>query len=113
MSDLGTLDIEVHEDPAELYVLQSLAAGKLVAAFSSRFFGWCLQNTSSSTLASLNIYDGADTNGRLIFPINLAANEVSVVSFGSHGLHFKNGIYVNVTAQTVQGSIFYRRIKQR
>jgi hypothetical protein len=104
-------EIEPTGHPAEVAVIPSTTAGRLVTGFAARVFGWCLQNTSSSTAAAVSIYDGADSNGRLVFPLSLAANEVAVVWLGDRGVHFMNGVYVNVTAQGVQGSLFYRHLR--
>lgn len=102
------IELEVTEDPAHHYQFDLNGAGLAVITFSVRFLGWSIKNASSTTLASLDIYDGTDTTGKPVFPINLAANETSRENFTGRGIWFKNAVYINVTAQHVTGSIFYR-----
>jgi hypothetical protein len=108
VSDVVTVDLEVSEQPAHWVAFDLNGAGKLVCGFSVIMLGWSLRNQSSSTLAALDIYDGADTSGQSVFPLNLAANEASVMWLGPNGVWFKNALYVNVTAQEVKGSILFR-----
>lgn len=103
------IDLEVHSDPAWSLTFDLNGTGKALAAFSVILLGWCMKNVSSSTEATLDIYDGTDATGVTLFPVNLASNETSVVWFGDRGILMRNGVYVNVTAQEVKGALFYRR----
>lgn len=106
MTDLG-FELEVREDPAEYITFDLSGAGRALASFGLTVYGWSLRNVSTTTEAFLDIYDGTDASGIVIFPVNLAGNETSREWF-NRGVDFKNGLYVNVTAQEVKGSLFYR-----
>lgn len=100
-------ELEVSEDPALWVNFDLNGTGKLVFDCSVRLYGWALKNVSSSTLASLDIYDGTDTSGVPVFPVNLASNETSR-EWWNRGVLMRNGVYVNVTAQEVKGALFFR-----
>lgn len=105
---IGEFELEVRSDPVHYVTFDLNGAGTPLLAFSVVLYGWALRNVSGSTLATLDIYDNNSVAGIPVFPINLAANETSREWFGDRGLMFLNGLYVNVTAQEVKGSIFYR-----
>ena len=102
------LDLEVHSDPACYVTFDLSAAGKAIFAFSAVVFGWSMRNVSTTTEATLDIYDGTDTTGISLFGINLAGNQTGRDWFGDRGILFRNGLYINVTAQEVKGAVFYR-----
>lgn len=102
------LDLEVREEPAHPVYLDLNGAGTAIFTFALIVYGWSLRNVSSGTAAALDVYDGTDTTGKIVFPINLAGNETNREWF-NRGVLLKNGLYVNVTSQEVRGSIFYRK----
>ena len=102
------LDIEVREEPAHPVYFDLNGAGTAVFSFAVIVYGWSIRNVSTTTEANLDVYDGTDTTGHIIFPVNLAGNETSREWF-NRGVEFKNGLYLNVTAQEVKGSIFFRK----
>jgi len=102
-------ELETREDPVFYETFDLNGNGKMLANFSVLFCGWSLRNLSASTLATLDIYDGTDASGTSIFPVTLQSNESSREWFYPGGVLFKNGIYVNVTAQEVKGAVLFRR----
>ena len=104
-------EIEVREEPAHPVTFDLNAAGAALVSFACIVYGWSMRNASSSTLASLDVYDGTDHSGTSLFPINLAANQSGRDWFGPGGILFKNGLYINVTAQHVTGAVFIRHIR--
>lgn len=68
-------------------------------------FGFAVAETSGTTTATVNLYDGTDNTGLRAVPISLIANESTSEFFGPQGVHFRNGIYV-VTTGSVVGSLF-------
>lgn len=113
MSIAPEFELEVTQDPAHYIAFDLNGAGKALASFSVVVFGWAIRNMSASTLATADLYDGADTSGTLLLPWALASNAFDVKWFGPNGVWFKNGLYVNVTAQEIKGSIFYRHHPSR
>lgn len=105
---LAEVEVEVTEEPAHWQNFDLNATGKMMFNFSVVLFGWSIRNISTTTEALLDIYDGTDTSGVVVFPVNLAGNETNR-EFWNRGVLMRNGVYVNVTAQEVKGSLFYRR----
>ena len=103
------LDIEVRGEPAHYVAFDLNGTGKVLVNYQVTLFGWAIRNVSSTTEATADIYDGTDTSGTVVIPANLAGNEVSVVWLGPNGVRFRNGLYLNVTAQEIKGCLFYRR----
>jgi hypothetical protein len=87
-------------------------AGALVLGFSCYFLGWTLRNQSASTVATADLYDGADASGIVTFPLSIAAASHSHIWFGPEGVWLENGLYVNVGAQEVKGSVFFRHMRR-
>lgn len=106
------LDIEVREEPAEYVYFDLNGAGAAVVQFALIVYGWSMRNVSATTEATLDAYDGTDATGKIVFPVNLSGNETNREWF-NRGVLMRNGLYVNVTAQEVKGSIFYRRHRGR
>lgn len=74
----------------------STSAGKLG--------GWAFHETAGAA-ARLNIRDGSDTNGGLLVPISLSANE-STRDFPTKGISFGAGIYVEIVSGAVEGTVY-------
>lgn len=104
------LDVELVEveEPAHYVTFDLNATGKILFNFAVVVYGWSMRNVSATTEATLDVYDGTDTTGNVIFPVNLAGNETNREWF-NRGVRLESGLYVNVTAQEVKGSVFYRR----
>jgi len=103
------LDLDVIDEPADHIEFDLNGTGKAITNFAIILYGWSMYNVSTTTLATVNVYDGTDTSGSIVFPINLAANQSGRDWFGPGGIWFRNGLYLNVTAQEIKGSVFYRR----
>lgn len=106
---VGEIDLEVHEEPVHWVNFDLNGTGKMMFNFSARICGWSIKNLSATTLAVMDIYDGTDTSGVVVFPVTLQSNESSREWFYPGGIVFHNGLYLNVTAQEIKGSILYRR----
>lgn len=105
------VEVEVGR-PAQRFVFASTGSNKTLVAFGTSMLGWSLTNTSSSVAATINVLDGADTTGELVFPITLAANESIRDWFGPNGIWFNVGITVQVTSGNVSGTVFYRHRRE-
>lgn len=106
------VEVELYGRPVHHAEFDLSSAGQLLFGFSCDLIGWSIRNMSASTLATLDIYDGADTSGKVTVPLALAANTTDTKWFGDSGIRFKNAVYVNVTAQECKGSLWFRRRPQ-
>jgi len=68
--------------------------------------GWCITETSGSTKAEVDIYDGTDTNGQLVAPIGLPAGTCNVQRFPGKGIWLRNGLFSTVASGTVKGALY-------
>jgi len=102
-------ELEVREDPAHYASFNLSSAGKAEFGFAVVLHGWALANTSPAASTEIDLYDGTDTSGTVLFPVTLAANESSREWFGDRGVLFRNGLYLNVASGGVKGCVFYRR----
>jgi hypothetical protein len=60
----------------------------------------------TATGGIVRIYDNASTNsGTILFTVNLAANAYVNHVFPGNGVQARNGLYMHVTAGTIEGSV--------
>jgi hypothetical protein len=104
-------EIPVVDEPAHYVTFDLNGAGKVLAGFSVRVFGFAIKNPSGSTAAALDLYDGTDTTGIVVIPVVLASSDSAADWYGPNGVWFKNGLYANVTAGEAKGSIFLRHVR--
>lgn len=67
------------------------------------YYGICLRETAAA-VASVRVYDGTSATGTLIDVVSLAASG-SFSVMHPHGIRCYLGIYVDIVAGTVEGSI--------
>lgn len=112
MSVLEEYQIELAEEPAKHAYFDKSSSGQIFQ-FSVVVSGFWLLNPSGSTAATGSLADGNDGTGNPDLPLYIAANGLITPSFGSRGVLFLNGVYLNVTAGEFKGSILYRRVWRR
>lgn len=71
-----------------------------------RLYGWSLAEAGGTDPATVVLYDGASNNGNLIAPIGLLANGSTFAWLGQPGLRVRQGVYLDLVAGTVFGSIW-------
>jgi hypothetical protein len=98
------------DDPAHHAYFDLNATGAVVLGFAHVLYGWSIKNVSTTTEANIDFYDGADSSGLPTFPVNLTGNETNREMW-PRGVLMKNALYINVTAQEVKGSVFFRRVR--
>lgn len=84
----------------------ALATGKVLAAGPARLLGWGLKETTGAAQAACDVYDGSDATGQLGVPFTLLSNESVRDWLGPNGILFERGVFVNVTAGSVSGSMW-------
>lgn len=71
-----------------------------------RLMGWALTESTGAAAAACELYDGNDATGQSLAPIQLGTNESIRDWFGAHGILAERGLYLNVTAGSVRGTLF-------
>lgn len=107
VSPLGEIDLEVHSDPAHHIEWTLTSGSRQVLGFAVRLMGWTAAETSGSASCTINVYDGADTNGPIVLPIKMASGQSSTDWFGPNGIMFRNAVTISMASGQAQGSVFY------
>lgn len=92
--------------PAKPIPTASPAVSGLMLGGASLIFGWSFRETTNTNTATVELYDGTGTGGALITSITLAINESTRDLMGGNGLEALGGIYLNVVAGSVKGSVW-------
>lgn len=69
-----------------------------------RYYGFTIRETAGLE-ATVRIYDGTSAAGTLLDSVQLIADESAREWYGPQGVQYQNGIYVDVVAGTVEGSV--------
>jgi hypothetical protein len=68
--------------------------------------GWAVRETTGAAVAAFTIRDGLGATGLMVAPVNLAANESSREWFGEAGLVLEGGVFIDVTAGSIEGAVW-------
>jgi hypothetical protein len=68
--------------------------------------GFAFRELTGADTATVTFHDGIDANATVIFELNLAANESSRDWYGSDGISYRYGLYVNISAGSAIGNLF-------
>lgn len=80
-------------------------ASQVVVSSPGSYVGWALRETAGA-VATVRLYDNSSSaSGTLLDTIQLAANESGSEWLSGNGLRFANGVYAQVVAGTVEGSV--------
>lgn len=81
-------------------------AGAEVSGNARYLMGWSVANESTTALAAFIIYNNTEVGGQAVHPVNLYDNESSREWFGPDGIWMAVGVWFQVTAGTISGSVF-------
>lgn len=81
----------------------ALTAGTLIYNRGAVLVGTAFEETTGTATARVELIDGGDANGELVYAVRLAANESARDWPPSPRLACQFGIYVHVTAGSVAG----------
>lgn len=87
---------------------EPVAASRPVTGVDNVVAGHSFRETSGTTGALVQLFDGVDDTGVELLSVSLAANESARDWYGARGPSFDNGVYVKVTG-AVAGAVFLRR----
>lgn len=69
-------------------------------------WGFAVEETTGTTAAKVDLFDGADTTGLLAIPLALAPGESTSDGPWARGIHFRQGLVSRLTSGTVTGSLY-------
>lgn len=82
-------------------------AGKSIVTGDVYLAGWSIRETTGAAIATVQLFDGNDAGGVPVAEIGIAAGLSSNHSFGGHLLVCRNGLFVNVLAGAIAGSLWF------
>ena len=90
---------------AEVRQIRTGNQSSQLAGAAGRLVGWSFRETAGA-VATLYLRDGRDSTGDIIAALQLAPNESTRDSYFPGGLGFQLGLFVDVAAGTVEGSVY-------
>jgi hypothetical protein len=70
--------------------------------------GWAIKETTGAAGSNFVIWDGVNTQGKVIVPINLAANESTRDRSGPPGLWcLSGGLYLQMVSGSISGVVYW------
>lgn len=96
------------EPEIEPISVPATVAGTLFANGPIRLMGWALKESTGAAAAAFELYDGNDATGQSLAPVTLVANESIRDWFGAAGVLCERGVFLNVTAGSVRGTLFVK-----
>lgn len=80
-------------------------AKTVLANSAGRCVGWAIKETTGNTPAELDLKDGTNTDGDLLFPIALSPGESNREWFGPSGISFGVGLFASITG-AITGTVW-------
>lgn len=112
-ADIGKLAIHLERAwrPREIITLPfaALAAGKQLFSGRGLIAAFNVIEPTGAAPATINFLDGNDANGTLLVPYALTAGQSARDQFGPWGITIERGIFANVTAGSVTGTLMMVR----
>jgi hypothetical protein len=84
------------------------AASGQILNMAGILLGWSIRETSGTTAASFDLFDGHDQNGALLATSALAAGGESQRTLFSKGVPLVAGLYFQLVSGAVKGVIYVR-----
>lgn len=79
-----------------------------LVSMGGRLMGWALREATGASFAAIEFYDGNNTGGQLIAPINIGSGGFLTFWYGDVGIDIEQGIYMNVVAGSMDVVLYYR-----
>lgn len=86
--------------------INPVSATGLVVSGQVLLCGLAFAESTGAAPATVDVYDGSTVGGRFIQRVNLAGGASMSQWYGPFGLHCRIGLFVNVVAGAVLGSVW-------
>lgn len=85
------------------------ASGQLApTGVCKQVIGWAIKETTGSVGATFTLWDGVNTEGTVIVPITLSANESTRDRSGPPGIQcVSGGLYLQVISGSISGVVYW------
>ena len=99
-------------DPDAIAVpFASRSTSLLIASGYGHLSGWSVvESAGTPAAAQLRFHDSVDTTGTILGVAKLAASGTDAGPNMDEGIRFRNGIYMEVVAGSVEGVVYIRSI---
>lgn len=74
-------------------------------ARAGRITWYSFAETTGAAPASFVLYDGNDTTGSIVMPVNLLANESTREYTGHEGVPYMGGLYLHIISGSITGAV--------
>lgn len=88
--------------------LRAQTAASLLVSMGGRLMGWALREATGSSFAAIEFYDGTNTGGQLIAPVNIGSGGFLSFWYGDVGIDIEQGVFMNVVAGSMDVVLYYR-----
>lgn len=85
----------------------STAGSEVLTMLPGFIVGWSVFETSGSSRAAIQLFDGENTSAQLLASIGVGAGEGSQLSVSAPGWTVRNGLYVSYATGSFDGTIWY------
>lgn len=92
--------------PIDTFPIDVTTDGFQLTSREGRLFGWSFVETTGSAAAQVRVIDGGNSGGLEIVNITLSAGQSTRDWLAKPGLRFRSGIYIDIVAGSIQGSIW-------
>lgn len=96
--------------PAQLLPFDATSADVQLLTGLYVLRGWSVLETTGAAAASLLLRDGASTTAPVVASASLAQGTTSTSTTGTGGLLLRTGLYLDVTAGSVSGTVWYNAV---
>jgi hypothetical protein len=106
-------NVDQHDVPLSYIAIRPISVpltntGALIINKETLLAGWSLVEPTGTVPAACTLYDGGDAGGQPLAYITLTAGESTRDLFTAPGLYCTRGLFVAVTAGSVQGVMWLR-----
>jgi hypothetical protein len=95
-----------YDTPAEIVALTGTS--QLIAAGNAVLYGFEVSDDTQSSVHA-HLHNGTDNTGPIVAGVKPPNNDHDAFWFGPNGVHCPDGIFLDVTSGTPEGSVFVRR----
>lgn len=87
---------------------RAVTADVQLVGMGGRLMGWALRESTGSSFAGIEFYDGSGIGGQLIAPVNVGQGGFLPFWYGDLGIDIEQGIFMHVVAGSVDVVLYYR-----
>lgn len=93
--------------PAQAIAIPTSAVGGTILVSGRGVLkGWAFRETTAAAVATANLWDGTANNGLMLAPLALASGGKDTDWLGELGVSFTRGLFLEITAGSIIGTVW-------